>query len=298
MFVGCGYNFLADKNALDPSPILADTFTSTTLKNGVFDRFCVQRELITQSPTDEWTYLTIMDANFNGNLTAGNVNYAIDQISGFKIKRRKVQDFDWITLAFIPISKESPQILYNDNFAVDGEEYEYAIVPVVGDTECNYVTDTIGAKFNGVFLCDADTIYKFYAGVEYGAGTRVQKIGVFEPYGRQYPVVVSNGYTNYMSGSFSGTVLPPGYLQSKELNRLETVKEQDALLDFLTNKRAKILKDWNGRAILLVVSDSPVLNFLGGSGMGLANVGASYVEIGDVNNQQDLYNAGLVSEVE
>ena len=140
---------------------------------------------------------------------------------------------------------ESLNFVFNDNIAASGYTYEYAFVPVVGGTEGNYITNTIGAKFDGVFICDLDTIYKFYAGVQYGTNERVQKIGVFEPYGRKYPVVVSNSLINYETGSVTGTVLADDYLKTKAMNRIDMVKEQRALKDFLTNKKAKILKDLN-----------------------------------------------------
>ena len=48
-----------------------------------------------------WEYLTVMDANFDGTLQAGNVGYVLDNIDGIKIKRRKVNEYDWITLDYV-----------------------------------------------------------------------------------------------------------------------------------------------------------------------------------------------------
>lgn len=300
MLIGCGYNFCADKNALDPSPMTNDIFTTTSIKSGIFDHWNVTKDVASDYSPDipeGWNPLTIMDANFNGDLNAGNLDYLLSQISGFRIKRRKTTDFNWVTLAYIPMDAEREQVLYNDNFAVSGTEYEYALVPVLGNTEGNYITETIGAKFDGVFLCDQDTIYKFYAGARYGASERVQKVGVFEPYGRKYPVVVSNALTNYKTGSFGATILPSDYMRDGDVDRQAIVRERDELVDFLTNKRAKILKDWNGQNWMILVTSNPSISYIDGSGMGIADVAASYVEIGDPNNQTDLYNAGLTNEV-
>ena len=249
MFMMCGYNFCSDGNALDPSPIVNNGFTDVTLRNGVFDHWNVNRDVTSPYssaiPTD-WDYLTIMNANFNGNIESGNSEFSLGNIDGIKIKRRKVTDFDWVTLTYFDASElETLNFVFNDNIAASGYTYEYAFVPVVGGTEGNYITNTIGAKFDGVFICDLDTIYKFYAGVQYGTNERVQKIGVFEPYGRKYPVVVSNSLINYETGSVTGTVLADDYLKTKAMNRIDMVKEQRALKDFLTNKKAKILKDLN-----------------------------------------------------
>lgn len=302
MFSACGYNFLADKNALDAAPIKADLITKSRLTNGIFDHWNVTRDVASGYSADiptAWDFLTVMNANFNGTLNAGNIDFALDSIDGFNIKRRKVGTFDWINLSYIPVGSISGfDITYTDNLAQSGVEYEYALVPVVGGVEGNYMSKTIGADFDGVFICDADTIYRFYAGVSYGTSERVQKIGVFEPYGRQYPVVVSNGAINYESGSFSGQVLAPGYLESGKFDRLAMTKEQKVLVDFLTNKKAKIIKDWNGRIWLCIITSAPSIDYEQASGMALATVGANYVEIGDANSQGDLYNAGLISEVE
>lgn len=301
MFVGCGYNFCADKNALDAAPTNVNPITSVKLTSGIFDHWNLSRDVVddysSAIPTT-WDYLTVMDANFNGDLNAGNIDFALSSIDGIKIKRRKIGEFDWVTLSYVKSADIGTGISFNDNIAQSETEYEYAFVPVVAGVEGNYISNTIGAKFDGVFICDAETIYRFYAGVEYGATEHVQKIGIFEPYGRQYPVVVSNGAINYEAGSFTGTVLADGYLKHGKLDAPAMIKERKVLLDFLTNKKPKILKDWNGNIWLVVISSSPSVSYQSNSGMALADVGAGYVEIGDPNNQSDLYNSGLVSEVE
>ena len=300
MLIGCGYNFCADKNALDPSPMTNDIFTTTTIKSGIFDHWNVTKDVTSPYSSDipdGWNPYTIMDANFNGDLNAGNLDYLLSQITGFRIKRRRTNDFNWVTLAYIPMDAGKDQVLYNDNFAVNGIEYEYALVPVLGNTEGNYITETIMAKFDGVFLCDQDTVYRFYPGARYGSGERVQKVGVFEPYGRKYPVVVSNAMTNYETGSISATILPSDYMKTGNLDRHTMVEERKSLLDFLTNKKAKILKDWNSNSYLVFFTSNPAISYLDGSGMGIANISASYVELGDPNDQDDLYNAGLTNEV-
>lgn len=297
MFMMCGYNFCKDGNALDPAPITANNFKTVRLTNGIFDHWNVTRDVSSSYssaiPTT-WEYLTIMDANFNGNIVAGNSSFSLALIDGIKIKRRKTTDFDWVSLKYIPASDITTlSFTFNDNLAASGEQYEYAFVPVVGGIEGNYITNTISTKFDGVFICDLDTIYKFYAGVKYGTNERVQKIGVFEPYGRKYPVVVSNGLINYETGSVTGTVLADDYLKTKAMNRIAMVKEQKVLKDFLTNKKAKILKDWNGNSWLMFVTDSISTSYENKYGMGIADVSFDWTEIGDANNQADLYNNGL-----
>lgn len=302
MFMMCGYNFCADGNALDPAPITNDTFTDVILKNGVFDHWNATRDVASEySPTipTSWDYLTVMNANFNGNIESGNSEFSLGNIDGIKIKRRKTTDFNWVTLAYMKADElNSLNFTFNDNLAASGYTYEYAFVPVVAGVEGNYITNTIGAKFDGVFICDLDTIYKFYAGVKYGTNERVQKIGVFEPYGRKYPVVVSNGLINYETGSVTGTVLADNYLKTRAMNRIDMVKEQKALKDFLTNKKAKILKDWNSHSWLIVPIDNISTSYDSKYGMGIADVSFDWIELGDSDKQADLYNSGIIKEAE
>lgn len=242
-----GYNFCSDGNCLDATPAQISNINSVTIQNGIFDHFNMTKDVTTAYsstiPT-AWDYLTLMDANFNGNINAGNVGFSLSSLSGFRIKRRRTTDYNWVDLTFIPITDTSQlQFVFQDNLAGSLQDYEYAFVPVINDVEGNYITNTISTNFDGVFICDIDTIYKFYAGVQYGDVQQVQKVGVLEPFGRQYPVVVSNGVLNYQKGNVTGMVLNNNYLTTGIIDRQAVAQERQTLLQFLTNKKAKILKD-------------------------------------------------------
>ena len=302
MFFLCGYDFCRDINTLNPSPLIENNYNKVILENGIFTHWYVTRDINSPYSSEEpttWDYLTVMDANFNGTLEAGNINYDLTTISGIKVKRKKSTDYNWVTIKYIDASDLLTDLSFSfsDNTAQSGVEYDYAFVPVTSGVEGNYITNSILSKFEGVFICDIDTIYKFYAGVNYGSNQRVQQIGVFEPLGRKYPVVISNSLINYETGSFSGTILPNDFLENHNFDNLAMVKERKELLDFLTNKNAKILKDWNGNIWLIIITNSPSVTFQRNTSMALADVSASWTEIGDYNNQNDLYEAGMAVEV-
>ena len=295
-----GYNFCSDGNCMDPVPTSIDNITSTQIENGIYDHLYLTSDTSEPYPTtipDTWDYDTIMDADFNGNISAGNVDFTLASITSFRIKRRVVGTFDWITLAELPVTTlEDLSLSFNDNLNINYTNYEYALVPVLNEIEGDYITNEILSQFDGVFICDLDTVYRFYAGVEYGSGSRVQKVGVFEPMGRVTPIVVSNALINYETGNVKGTVLPSDYGTTGDAQPTAMVQERKQLLDFLTNKKAKVLKDWWGNAWLMVVIDSPGINYKSGSGMGIADVTFNYVTLGDPNDQTDLYNSGIIEE--
>lgn len=301
MFIVCGYNFFRDENALNPSPLRNDIFTSTKLKNGIFSHWYITKDVKSEYSSEEptlWEYLTIMDANFNGTLQAGNVGYILDNIDGIKIKRRKVDEYDWITLDYVSAEVLGTTLSFtlNDNLNQNDVEYEYAFVPVFQEVEGNYITNTIKSKFNGVFICDAESIYKFYTNVSYGTNERVQQIGVFEPFGRKYPVVVSNSLLNYETGSFKGDILNNDFLDTRRIDAKEIVEKRKQIVDFLTNKKAKILKDWNGNFWLIFITDSIQTDYANNSGMSIVNVESRWTEVGDANSGSDLYLNGILKE--
>ena len=173
-----GYNFYSDGNALDPTPTNINILTSTKAQNGIFDHFNVSRDTSfdysTISPTD-WNINTLMNADFNGNVSAGNVDQVASGITSIRVKRRIKGTFDWITIREIPVtSSEDLSFVITDNLNAYNVEYEYAYVPMMEDVEGSYIIESIVSKFEGVFICDVDTVFKFYAGVEYDGNDAVQ----------------------------------------------------------------------------------------------------------------------------
>lgn len=303
MFFICGYDFYKDENTLNPSPLKVAKYDLVQLENGIFSHWYITSDgsvPYNPNPPTGWDFLTIMDANFNGNIEAGNVSYISDHIDGIKIKRRNINDFNWITLKYVPFEElfESLEFVFNDNLAQNGIEYEYGFFPIIDGIEGNYVSNTVLSQFKGVFICDMNTIYKFDKGVEYGDLEQVQKIGVFEPFGRKYPVVVTNGLINYAKSSLKGKILNDDFNETKQIDRKKIVEKRENILKFFNNKKAKILKDWNGNYFLMMIVDSPKVSFSNNYGMGINTISASWAEIGDADSQQDLYQSGLVPEAE
>lgn len=291
-----GYNFLSDGNALDPVPTNVDNITQVTVQSAEFDNFYVTKDVTsaysTEVPTD-WDFYTIMLANFDGTISAGSIDAMLDQVDTIRIKRRKSGDFDWDTIFEQPInSVEDFSFSGVDYFAINEEEYEYAWVPVLAGIEGNYITNSIESQFQGVYICDADTIYKFMVGIEYGASSQKQLVGIYNPIGQKYPVYVSNAATNYQTGSFTGKLIG-NYETTGVFNRKEMVQQKNQFLAWLTNKKAKIIKDWNGSSWCVYVTGEPQITYDNQWGMGMMDVSFEYGEIGDVDNLQDLQNVGL-----
>ena len=301
MFQFVGYNFFSDGDALNNAPSNVDGITSVKLTNAIFDHFNVTRNTSTTVSTTiptAWDYDTIMDATFNGNINAGNVDFLVEQISAIKIKRRVQGDFNWLTLTTIPVNTvEDLTFAFNDLLNQHNVTYEYALVPVIEDAEGEYIINSILSQFNGVFIGDAETIYKFLYEVEYGNNQRNQQIGIFEVLGKQYPVFVANGELSYESGSVTATILNDDFEETGVIDRTAITQRKDAIKDFLTNRKAKILKDWNGNIWLCIVNSNISVTYKSNYGMGIPSISFDWTEIGDASSQQDLYNNGILTEV-
>lgn len=295
------YNFFSDINALDNAPSNVESINNVKLTNAIFEHFNVTQNINTEVNTTiptAWDYDTILDANFENNLNAGNVDFLVEQISAIKIKRRVQGTFDWLTLATIPINSVNDlNFVFNDLLNKNGIQYEYAFVPIIENVEGNYIIDTVFSQFNGVFIGDAQNIYKFLYEVEYGSNSRNQQVGIFEVLGQQYPVFVANGALSYESGSVTATILNDDFETTGVINRTAITQQKDAIKDFLTNKKAKILKDWNGNIWLCIVNSNINVTYKSNYGMGIPSIQFDWTQVGDASNQQDLYKNGILTEV-
>lgn len=289
-----GYNFCGDINCLDELPTNVNNITKTRIQNGIYDHINILGEADSAYSTaipDSWGFDTILDCNFKNNISGGNIGELAQYITEFRIKRRVKGTYDWITIKDEYINDPSElSVIFKDNLALNYTEYEYAFVPIMNDAEGNYVIEDVLSKFNGVYICDINTIYKFYAGVEYGDTDRVQQVGVFAPFGSKYPVVISNGLIDYHTGSINGYILPNDneFMNFTDDMRYAMVKRRNEITEFLVNKEPKIVKDWNGNAWLLVVVDNVNASYVQESGNALTKVNFTWNEIGNVHSNDDL----------
>lgn len=293
-----GYNFFSDGDALNNAPSAIDGINNIQLTNAIYDHLNITRntstEVSTTIPT-VWDYDTIIDASFEGNLSAGNVDFLIEEISAIKIKRRVQGTFDWITLNTVPINTvEDLTFAFNDLLNADYTTYDYALVPIMEDVEGEYIINSILSQFNGVFIGDYSTIYKFFYDVQYGTNARNQQTGTFQPLGNQYPIVIANGALSYESGTVSATILNDDFEDTGIINAPAIVEKKTIIKDFLTNKKAKILKDWNSNIWLCIIVDSPQVTYKSGSSMAIPQIQFNWIQIGDATNQADLYNNGIL----
>lgn len=295
----CGYNFVEDIDALNFFLSLESNVTNSQLENGIYDYLDISKDVKTSYNIEEpsWGYDTILDCDFNGNIAGGNVSYTLKQLSSIQIKRRLYDPsnlVNWTVLGDIEVVNEgSIEFTMTDNLMPNGYTIEYAIVPIINGAEGLYITDKVESKFNGVYICDLDTMFKLYANVEYGDITNNQSIGVVETIGSQYPTIIRNNKIDYKKGSVKGKLLGANFETTRKINRNDVVAQINNYEKFLKNGKAKIIKDWNGNVWLITVVGAPTTTYDSNYGMGIASTNFEWVEQGKYSNQEDLYINGL-----
>lgn len=299
-----GLDLFRGPNALATGTSAVGTVNRVRIANAIFDHLNVSAntsdKFSTEIPT-EWVSGTYMNASFNGgNTNAGNFKLNIAGLQKIKIKRRLVGSTEWILLTTIDINGDTDKLefAYPDTLTASNTEYEYAFVPVINGAEGDYITSSIVTKFNGVFIGDEQTTYRFLYDVEFGTLARNSPTGTFEPLGRKYPVIVSNGSLSYDTGSFTGDVINDDYEDTGVLDSQAIVAKRKALEDFLAHHSPKILKDWNGNIWLCMITGKITSTFLNGSSLRVPKLTAEWTEIGDANSVTDLFEAGLLKEMD
>lgn len=296
-----GISCMLDILCLEHMGTYRNEINTVEVMNGIFDQLYISNGIDSPYTPDyntEWDLLTIMSAGFNNNLNAGNIDYLLGLIQGVRLKRRIKGTNDWALLAEYRLDPNtSLKFDIVDNMAQSNTEYEYAIVPILDfekNEEAQYMTKEIMTQFDGVYICDKDTIYRFYADVSFGSGEQKNITGIYEPMGKKYPIVVSNGITNYYKSSLSAKIITDKDLSNVTINRMEEVNYRKNILDFLTNHKPKIIKDWNGNSWLVMIVDNPKVEPDNLLGFGLSDIEFNYVEVGDANSTQDLLVSGLI----
>lgn len=228
-------------------------------------------------------------------------------ITNILVKRQDVDDVSgsWLTLYSQPITQASDMdFTFIDFLNQYGKTYKYALVPLLTQTQSGVeveveggytVSDEVQSVFDGVFIADSTGSQKCKANVGYGNVDMNQVVGSITPIGAKYPIIITNSQNQYHNGSISGTIVPDDYYFNGNLSRIDMVNKRNELEQFLTNKRVKIIKDWNGNIWLVMIMGNVSCTFNNTYGMGIVDFSTNWTEVGDPTNQEDLQATGLIN---
>ena len=289
-----GYAFAGGNYSLDPTPVVANDITSITIQNGIYDYLYATLEDIpysTDTPS-EWNFYTKLYAKFNGDLLAGNIDFAVSQVSSLRLKRRKFGDTSWTTLYEQPVStSDDLSVLYYDRTARSNVKYEYTIAPVFGQVEGSFFANTITPFYQGISITDGTTTFSTELDVVISE-KRTKPRNVITTINRKYPYVISNGNNNYNSGTISAQWLE--YDSETDdwdvENGYEFVSD---LKDFLNNNSPKLIKFQDGRMWLAEISSPDITDSEDDAHLQV-HTSFDFTEIGDCDSVEDLSDNGIM----
>ena len=295
----------ADVMSVISTPTDIDNINKIELSNGIYDDLFVTKDVkseLSETIPQEWDFDTILHATFDGNTLAGNINWTVESVSDIAIKRRKVGEFKWITLETKEINSiEDFSIVGVDKTAAPNFEYEYAVVPVLNGIEGNYSSAPIlKVVSNSLVVLDRDEIWATV--ITDGFCDEVCNVpnSTITTMNDIYPTIISNTSANYKTITVNCQFLP-----SNEDGCVEPVTDSttpaitsnnNKFMAFLNNRKPKLLKNLDGR-IWLVYITTPPTNAADGTYL-LRKINFGCTESGDINSEEDLYYAGLITATE
>ena len=290
--------FCADVNSMEPTTIDTEPTEYMEISNAIFDEVYMDGD--TNIPYDmvipEWGYTTILDAKFNGNLLAGNVDFTLDSVNAMRLKRRKAGEYKWILFDEHKIvTEEDFNYVYNDITVASNTHYQYAAVPVINGAEGTYQTVDIYARFEGAFVIDPTYGYQIILNMEQGTTTRSIPANVVETVNGKYPYVFYTSQASYDRSSISGILMGLNDTTCEwDLDGAWRLRQ--SFREFASNRRSKLVKRYDGAIwlanIIDAITDSPAGH------PQIATTNFSFVEVGDAASNRDLYEHGFIQYLE
>ena len=274
-------------------------FDTLKLSNGVFTNFTIfdntsqTVNINTSTLPITWDDTVLFNCDFT-NIYGGNpAGYNVDNISYIQIKRQKQGDAGWVTLVKLPVNEVSDlEIEHHDYFNQNGVTYNYAIVEIdPSGNESTYQIATVQSCFKKVFIVDAYNSYDLTNATNYNSYQRNQQTGIYETFGRKYPIAVMNSVLDYYSMTTTAYLIKDN--STNDFDYIQQRNYIDEFTKFLNNKKAKILKDFNGNMWLLTVNGAPIIDPVAELGNSIAKVSFNWVEIGDANQEEYLKSTRL-----
>ena len=286
----CGQTFYKDNKSSQSALIDKTKINSITLDNGIYDDLFITKNynMVITNSNKEWDFDTVLHAMFNNNLLAGNIEFALNTISSIRIKQKEKGKFDWITIYDIPINSiEDLNFVRTYKYCKGNTNYEFAVVPVLNNTiEGNMSIVECESKFTGAYLMERDSSIQMIINFE-SSQQRNHSSTTIQTLGRQKPYYITNGMSNYESGSINVVFIQ---FDNCKPNTKTGSKYRKNIYDTLTNKKPKILKFDDGRTYIVGITEAISQT----SDIDIPVSTIAWTEIADIDSEDDLYENGFL----
>ena len=286
-----GIDFFSGIYAMQTPATDTGTFTNAILNDGTYDQLYLSTDYtkIVDNINDDWTYTTKLNATYENNLDGGNSGFSLKNTDTIVIKTRETGTLEWITIFVIPIKDITDfNFVKEYYYAKARTNEEFMCMSVLSGNINSYENITIYSDFEGICITDKDTFVHTVVDITYPQITRQQDNTTLKINDSQYPVVVSNSDANYDTGTITAAFL-------KFTNCMVDSGTQGifrkTIIDWLCNKKPKILKLDIGRNWLIRITGTPSETEEGHPD--LWTISFDFVEIGSCVSEKDLYKNNL-----
>lgn len=290
----------ADIMSVPCTPTDINDITRIELSDAMYDDLRVTKnvtEELSSVVNPNWDWDTILHAKFDGNTSAGNVNWDLESVSHLIIRRKQIDEFKWTTIKVQKVKSIKDFNTYDiDITAAAQHTYQYAAVPIIRSMEGFYSIDTVDVKSQSLLIADRDEIWDTKLTDNYLDNTSVVPSNVVTTMYDRYPTIVRNTAANYEEITVNAQFFPlkdDGC--SYDIEDQKRIDYNKRAKMFLRNGNVKILKSIDGNIWLVYVttppSDTAVDHYKN------RKITFSCTEVGDPNSEEDLYNAGLIPTV-
>lgn len=290
----CGGSFCAGQYSLDYTSTQINNINKVEIHNGIFNRLYITKNVNTPYDNiiqEDWDYDTILDANFDGNLIAGNVNFTLEQIDSVIIKRRKKGTEKWLAIYKKSVETEDDfNFSFLDRLARSNTTYEYALIPSLNNIEGNVNISEVYSEFEGLFIVEKDISFSSFINITIST-QKNRPTATINPLNSKYPFVITNGINNYYSGNTSAV-----FIESQDecynWDYYNSIEYRENLMEFLHNGHTKLLKHFDGRIFLICITDATtqdesISNYF-------PTTTFNWIEIGNPEDNKTLYDNNLI----
>lgn len=241
-------------------PTITSYDSMTIFGGGIFDKLWIVNKDITKISDQEmqqyfnipkWTIDTTFLANFNLNLTAGNIDIPGENPVAWRIsKRAKDSSINQYINTVPPTITE-----YKDYIVKNGTEYIYEITPITTNAMGQALKSTsILSDYYGWFLIDEEEgiCFNFDINVESGSinaesdQTEYETFNQFNTY--------SQGKRNFIRGNIKG-IVPESLPINGTTQMIQSPEFIQTLQDFINNGKRKLLKSRKGDMWYVMTTD-------------------------------------------
>lgn len=287
-----GTTFCGGKYTLFPPATAQSKIFTLEIKDGTYNHLYLSSNALINNTDFEWDYDTILNANFNEDLSAGNQEFNLLKTDNIVVRRREVGKQRWITLYVKEINTISDfNIHLVDKYTRANTDYEYKVSSYLNGVENTSIITNVYSNFDGYYITDKDCLYGTIYNIDGCDTTRNITTQTLELLNSKYMHVVSNSSADYDSGTVSGLFIQYD-IPTDVLYKQAGLQFRQDVKDRLANKKPLILKIHDGRIWMIRVTGGITDSNAGH--IDLRTISFEWVEVGDINDMKDLYGYGFI----